>query len=40
MGHSSADVLREHYHYIFGGAERRGRAAPGTDDHTEASEVA
>lgn len=46
MGHSSTDVLREHYHYIFEGAERRGRAAiatmltPGADDPTEASEVA
>ncbi|MFI7291756.1 hypothetical protein ACIBRY_34700 [Streptomyces anulatus] len=40
MGHSSADVLREHYHYIFEGAEQRGRAAiasiltPGADDPT------
>ncbi|MEU0165618.1 tyrosine-type recombinase/integrase [Streptomyces iakyrus] len=46
MGHSSTDVLREHYHYIFEGAEQRGRAAiatmltPGADDPTEASEVA
>ncbi|GHI07194.1 hypothetical protein [Streptomyces cellostaticus] len=46
MGHSSTDVLREHYHYIFEGAEQRGRAAiatmltPGTDDPTEASEAA
>ncbi|GGY71586.1 hypothetical protein GCM10010300_13440 [Streptomyces olivaceoviridis] len=41
MGHSSTDVLREHYHYIFEGAEQRGRAAiasmltPGADDPTE-----
>lgn len=46
MGHSSTDVLREHYHYIFEGAEQRGRAAiatmlmPGADDPTEASAVA
>lgn len=49
MGHSSTDVLREHYHYIFEGAEQRGRAAiatmltPGADDPddaTDASEVA
>ncbi|WP_234342912.1 tyrosine-type recombinase/integrase [Streptomyces fulvoviolaceus] len=46
MGHSSTDVLREHYHYIFEGAEQRGRAAiatmltPGADDPTEGSEVA
>ncbi|MDW4900465.1 tyrosine-type recombinase/integrase [Streptomyces californicus] len=46
MGHSSTDVLREHYHYIFEGAEQRGRAAiatmltPGADDASEASEVA
>jgi integrase len=46
MGHSSTDVLREHYHYIFDGAEQRGRAAiatmltPGADDPTEPSEVA
>ncbi|MCX4823559.1 site-specific integrase [Streptomyces sp. NBC_01142] len=46
MGHSSTDVLREHYHYIFEGAEQRGRAAiatmltPGTDDPTERTEVA
>ncbi|WP_343336150.1 tyrosine-type recombinase/integrase [Streptomyces sp. SID8016] len=38
MGHSSTDVLREHYRYIFEGAEQRGRAAiatmltPGGDD--------
>ncbi|APY87960.1 hypothetical protein A7J05_21635 [Streptomyces alfalfae] len=37
MGHSSTDVLREHYHHIFEGAEQRGRAAiasmvtPGAD---------
>ncbi|MFE4701266.1 tyrosine-type recombinase/integrase [Streptomyces sp. NPDC056738] len=43
MGHSSTDVLREHYHYIFEGAEQRGRAAiatmlvPGADDPAEAS---
>ncbi|KUL52456.1 MULTISPECIES: hypothetical protein [unclassified Streptomyces] len=41
MGHSSTDVLREHCHYIFEGAEQRGRAAitrmltPGADDPTE-----
>ncbi|MFE3558328.1 tyrosine-type recombinase/integrase [Streptomyces sp. NPDC059193] len=46
MGHSSTDVLREHYHYIFEGAEQRGRAAiatmltPGADDPTERDEVA
>ncbi|MFF3910620.1 hypothetical protein ACFYZJ_32820 [Streptomyces sp. NPDC001848] len=46
MGHGSTDVLREHYHHIFEGAEQRGRAAiatmltPGADDPTEASEVA
>ncbi|WP_405729280.1 site-specific integrase [Streptomyces sp. NBC_01537] len=46
MGHSSTDVLREHYHYIFEGAEQRGRAAiatmltPGADDPTEQGEVA
>ncbi|MGB8938926.1 MAG: hypothetical protein WCD21_01600 [Streptomyces sp.] len=46
MGRSSTDVLREYYHYIFEGAEQRGRAAiatmltPGADDPTEASEVA
>ncbi|MEU2355253.1 hypothetical protein [Streptomyces misionensis] len=46
MDHSSTDVLREHYHYIFEEAEQRGRAAiatmsmPGADDPTEASEVA
>lgn len=46
MGHSSTDVLRQHYHYIFEGAEQRGRAAiatmltPGADDPTERSEVA
>lgn len=46
MGHSSTDVLREHYHYVFEGAEQRGRTAiatmltPGADDPTEASEVA
>ncbi|MFI1939628.1 tyrosine-type recombinase/integrase [Streptomyces purpureus] len=46
MGHSSTDVLREHYHYIFEGAEQRGRAAiatmltPGADDPTERAEVA
>ncbi|MFC7983074.1 tyrosine-type recombinase/integrase [Streptomyces sp. NPDC057336] len=49
MGHSGTDVLREHYHYIFEGAEQRGRAAiatmltPGADDPddpTDASEVA
>ncbi|WP_262386731.1 site-specific integrase [Streptomyces sp. TRM49041] len=27
MGHSSTDVLREHYHYIFEGAEQRGRGS-------------
>lgn len=46
MGHSSTDVLREHYHYIFEGAEQRGRAAiatmltPGADDPTERAEAA
>ncbi|GHD34000.1 tyrosine-type recombinase/integrase [Streptomyces galbus] len=46
LGHSSTEVLREHYHYIFEGAEQRGRAAiatmlvPGADDPTEASEIA
>ncbi|SFC11978.1 tyrosine-type recombinase/integrase [Streptomyces aidingensis] len=47
MGHSSTDVLREHYHYIFEGAEERGRSAiasmlsPGADDPGAAgSEVA
>lgn len=46
MGHSSTDVLREHYHYIFEGAEQRGRATiatmltPGADDPKETSEVA
>ncbi|RZD63850.1 integrase [Streptomyces albidoflavus] len=41
MGHSSTDVLRDHYHYIFEGAEQRGRAAiasmltPGADDSAE-----
>ncbi|WP_374196745.1 tyrosine-type recombinase/integrase [Streptomyces sp. ISL-96] len=46
MGHSSTDVLREHYHYIFEGAEQRGRAAiatmltPDADDPTERDEVA
>lgn len=41
MGHSSTDVLREHYHYIFEGAGQRGRTAiasmltPGADDPTE-----
>ncbi len=47
IGHSSTDVLREHYHYIFEGAEQRGLAAiatmltPGADDPTEAqAEVA
>jgi integrase len=46
MGHGSTDVLREHYHYIFEGAEQRGRAAiatmltPGADDPTEVPEVA
>ncbi|WP_322870375.1 tyrosine-type recombinase/integrase [Streptomyces goshikiensis] len=46
MGHSSTDVLREHYHYIFEGSEQRGRAAiatmltPGADDPTERDEVA
>lgn len=46
MGHSGTDVLREHYHYVFEGAEQRGRApiatmlTPGADDPTEASEVA
>ncbi|MFD3759073.1 tyrosine-type recombinase/integrase [Streptomyces sp. NPDC058622] len=45
MGHSSTDVLREHYHYLFEGAEQRGRAAiatmltPGADDPTERAEV-
>ncbi|MGW7461435.1 tyrosine-type recombinase/integrase [Streptomyces sp. NPDC054797] len=45
MGHSSTDVLREHYHYIFEGAEQRGRAAIATmltanaDDPTERDEV-
>ncbi|MCZ9346560.1 tyrosine-type recombinase/integrase [Streptomyces sp. TRM76130] len=27
MGHSSTDVLREHYHYVFEGAEQRGGRA-------------
>ncbi|MFD9452325.1 tyrosine-type recombinase/integrase [Streptomyces sp. NPDC059985] len=46
MGHSSTDVLREHYHYVFEGAEQRGRAAiasmltPGADDPSERDEVA
>lgn len=46
MGHGSTNVLREHYHYIFEGAEQRGRAAiatmltPGADDPTETSDVA
>ncbi|MGW3869677.1 tyrosine-type recombinase/integrase [Streptomyces sp. NPDC005055] len=41
MGHSSTDVLREHYHYIFEAAEQRGRTAtattltPGAEDPTE-----
>ncbi|MFE7618412.1 hypothetical protein [Streptomyces sp. NPDC057496] len=41
MGHSSTDVLRERYHYIFEGTEQRGRTAiasiltPGADDPTE-----
>ncbi|MGI5338321.1 hypothetical protein ACQEVS_13425 [Streptomyces sp. CA-181903] len=46
MGHSSTGVLRQHYHYIFEGAEQRGSAAiatmltPGADDPTERAEVA
>ncbi|MFE7751695.1 hypothetical protein [Streptomyces sp. NPDC057428] len=46
MGHGSTNVLRKYCHYIFEGAEQRGRAAiatmstPGADDPTEATEVA
>ena len=46
MGHGSTEVLRQHYHYIFGGAEERGRVAiatmltPGADDPTERAQVA
>ncbi|MFD9519468.1 hypothetical protein [Streptomyces sp. NPDC059979] len=42
----NVDVLREHYHYLFEGAEQRGRTAiatmltPGADDPTEQAEVA
>ncbi|MFE3763772.1 tyrosine-type recombinase/integrase, partial [Streptomyces sp. NPDC059104] len=45
MGHSSTNVVREHYHYIFEGAEQRGRSAittmltPGADDPTERAAV-